>query len=162
MTALEGLHMADWKAEVTSLLEQMNKLGTVSLRTLADLVRSQDTCVQELEKTQKKQWRKPTTGSGGRYWRVPPYQHWKPDNKNYRQWIERFKNALDQARPGGARVLTYLAQLKDKDVLEATVRLEAQGKLGVTPEITIRTMLHEKQQGLDTYEARFEDMDETM
>ena len=51
VTALESLNMHDWKAEVISLPEKMNKLETVSHRTLADLVRSQDTCVQELEKT---------------------------------------------------------------------------------------------------------------
>ena len=72
VTALETLSMPDWKAEVTQLLEQMNKLETVSLRTPPDLVKSQDARLQELEKANKAQVKQ-----DNRFRRVQPYQHWK-------------------------------------------------------------------------------------
>ena len=76
--------------------------------------------------------------------------------------MERFKNVLEQARPGGSNVITYLCQLEDKEVLDNTAKLVAEGKLGVTPEMTIRTMLHWKQEDTATYEARFHNMDEIL
>ena len=81
------------------------------------------------------------------------------DNKNYRQWLERFKNAVEQARPGGSRVLTFLSQLKDKDVSVMQTSLIQQGKQGVTAEFAIRAMLHHKQADVSKCEQRFHDMD---
>ena len=135
------------------MLDEISKLEAVSLRTLADLVRSQDTRLQELENGEKappkseNRFRREILESPAISTMEKLY-----DNKNYRQWLERFKNVMEQARPGGSKVITYLGQLKDKEIHDVQAKLVAEDKLGVTPEMTIRTMLLWKQEDTATLE----------
>ena len=112
------LELTNWRSEVDRAIHELNSLETTSLQQLCALVNtlrvgfeSQEARLQGLEEADKP----------------------RPDNRNRREILEspaiqqmemvtdsgsKDSNGLEQARPGGSRVLTFLCQLKDKDVVE--------------------------------------------
>ena len=154
LTAVETMaqtELPNWRGEVDRAFNDLTKLETTSLQQMCALVNtlrvgfeSQEARILELEKADKP---KPDNRHRRELLESHAIQSMEKlyDNKNYRQWLERFKNALEQARPGGSRVLTFLCQHKDKDVSDMQTSLIQQGKQGVFAEFAIRTMLHHQQ-----------------
>ena len=139
LTAVETMaqvELTNWRSEVDQAIQDITSLESTSIKQLCALVdtlrvgfESQEARILGLEKADKP---KHDARHRREILESPAIQQMEKlyDNKNYRQWLERFKNALEQARPGDPELSRSCVNSKTKTCCKCNHRLSSKESKG--------------------------------